>query len=63
MAQGDFATSFALSMARKDVGLMVDAADRPLAVLPGLAARMDALVARGEGERDLAVLARDATAR
>jgi 3-hydroxyisobutyrate dehydrogenase len=60
MAEADFATSFALTMARKDVGLMVATAERPLAVLPGIAARMDALLAEGEGERDLAVLARDA---
>ncbi len=60
MAEGDFATSFALAMARKDVGLMIAGADRPLAVLPGIAARMDALVGEGEGARDLAVLARDA---
>jgi hypothetical protein len=50
-------------MARKDVGLMTQAARMPLAVLPGIAARMDTLIAEGEGERDLAVLARDATAR
>lgn len=63
MAEGDFATSFALAMARKDVGLMTQTARMPLAVLPGIAARMDTLIAEGEGERDLAVLARDATAR
>jgi 3-hydroxyisobutyrate dehydrogenase len=63
MAEGDFAKSFALTMARKDVGLMVETARQPLAVLPGIAARMDALVAEGDGERDLAVLARDATGR
>jgi 3-hydroxyisobutyrate dehydrogenase len=63
MAEGDFATSFALTMARKDVGLMMGSAQRALAVLPGIAARMDALVAEGDGERDLAVLARDATGR
>jgi 3-hydroxyisobutyrate dehydrogenase len=59
MAAGDFATSFALAMARKDVGLMVDAVgNAPLAVLPGIAARMESLLEAGEGERDLAVLAR-----
>jgi 3-hydroxyisobutyrate dehydrogenase-like beta-hydroxyacid dehydrogenase len=63
MAQGEFATSFALAMARKDVALMLEAAGAPLAVLPGIAARMDALLVEGEGERDLAVLARDAVRR
>lgn len=58
MAAGDFATSFALAMARKDVGLMVEAAaGAPLAVLPGIAGRMEGLLAEGQGERDLAVLA------
>lgn len=58
MAAGDFATSFALSMARKDVGLMLEtAASAPLAVLPGIASRMDALVEAGQGAKDLAVLA------
>ena len=64
MAQGDFAPSFALTMARKDVRLMLEAAgDLPLAVLPGMAARMDQLIAGGHGEEDLAVLATDAVAR
>ena len=63
MALADFTTSFALSMARKDVGLMIDAAEASkLAVLPGIAARMDALIADGEGGRDLAVLARESCA-
>jgi 3-hydroxyisobutyrate dehydrogenase len=60
MASGEFGALFALDMARKDVRLMLEAAgDGPLAVLPGLAERMDELVAEGEGGRDLAVLARD----
>jgi 3-hydroxyisobutyrate dehydrogenase len=64
MANGDFATSFALAMARKDVGLMCETAgEARLAVLPGIAERMCVLCAEGEGERDLAVLARDACAR
>jgi 3-hydroxyisobutyrate dehydrogenase len=64
MARGDFAPSFALTMARKDVRLMLEAAgDAPLAVLEGLAARMDRVIASGRGEDDVAVLAADAIAR
>ncbi len=45
--------SFELSMARKDVRLMIEAAgDRPLAALPSLAARMDTMIAAGQGHRD-----------
>ncbi|MBM3908036.1 MAG: NAD(P)-dependent oxidoreductase [Gemmatimonadetes bacterium] len=61
MMKGDFTPSFELTMARKDVGLMLEAAgDRPLAALPSLAARMDALIAAGHGGEDFAVLAIDA---
>jgi 3-hydroxyisobutyrate dehydrogenase len=60
MAGGDFTPSFELTMARKDVRLMLEtAASVPLSVLPGLAGRMDALIADGEGAKDLAVLGRD----
>lgn len=60
MASGDFTPSFELAMARKDVRLMVETAgETPLAALPAVAARMDALIAEGEGGRDLAVLARE----
>lgn len=62
MAAGDFSPSFELTMARKDVRLMTElTAERPLAVLPSLATRMDALVDAGEGARDVGVLARDTT--
>ncbi|MDF1503948.1 NAD(P)-dependent oxidoreductase [Roseisolibacter sp. H3M3-2] len=61
MAAGDWTPSFELSMARKDVRLMLETADgRPLAALPSIAARMDALIAEGHGGDDLAVLGRDA---
>lgn len=61
MAAGNFTPSFELSMARKDVRLMLEtAAGASLAVLPGIAARMDALIADGFGADDLAVIARDA---
>ncbi len=64
MAQGDFDTLWTLTMARKDLGLMKDTAggDERLAVLPGLGARMDQLIAEGEDGRDVAVLARDSIA-
>lgn len=63
MAAGNFAPNFELAMARKDVALMTEtAAGRPLAALPAVAARMDALIAGGRGGDDLAVLARDAVA-
>lgn len=61
MAQRDWSVSWTLRMARKDLGLMREAiGDRPLAVLDGLQRRMDAMIDDGEGEQDLAILARDA---
>jgi 3-hydroxyisobutyrate dehydrogenase-like beta-hydroxyacid dehydrogenase len=61
MAEGDFEPTFELTMARKDMGLMLDAAgDRPLAALAAIAARADALIERGLGAKDLGVLAVDA---
>jgi 3-hydroxyisobutyrate dehydrogenase-like beta-hydroxyacid dehydrogenase len=61
MAAGSFDPSFALTMARKDVRLMLETAEGlPLAVLPGLAARMDALIQGGHGDQDVGVLAVDA---
>jgi 3-hydroxyisobutyrate dehydrogenase len=61
MAAGNFAPSFELAMARKDLRLMLETADdSPLAALPGIAARMDALIAEGRGGDDLAVLGKDA---
>ena len=64
MASGDYTASFELTMARKDVRLMIETAGAlPLALLPGLAARMDALIAAGNGALDMGVMARDAVAR
>ncbi len=61
MAEGRFGAQFELAMARKDVRLMLEAAGAlPLAALPAVAARMDALIAEGHGGDDLAVLGRDA---
>lgn len=55
--------SWELSMARKDVRLMMEEADRKnvaLAVLPAIAARMDAVIAEGHGGDDWTVIAKDA---
>ena len=46
--------SFAIEMARKDVGLMIAAAKgEPLVALPAIAKRMDELIAAGRGDEDL----------
>jgi len=64
MAKGNFAATFELAMARKDVRLMLETAgDRPLAALPAIAARMDQLIAQGHGAKDASVLGIDAVAR
>jgi 3-hydroxyisobutyrate dehydrogenase len=55
--------SWELSMARKDARLMTEEAARaqvPLAVLPTIAAQMDAFISRGHGGDDWTVLAKDA---
>ncbi len=60
MATGDDAVSWTLAMARKDLGLMLDAAGgRDLALLPAVGSRMDAMIGQGESEADLSILARD----
>ena len=64
MAKGDFTPSFELTMARKDIGLMLETAgDRPMATLPGIAARMDQLIAAGYGAKDCSVIGIDAVQR
>jgi len=61
MAEGDFAPSFELTMARKDVRLMLETAGaNPLATLPAIGERMDALIGRGYGNQDFGVLAVEA---
>lgn len=53
--------SFEISMARKDVRLMIEEAQRggvDLFVMPGVAAMYDAAIARGEGALDSAAAAR-----
>jgi 3-hydroxyisobutyrate dehydrogenase len=55
--------SWELQMARKDARLMAEAADAagvPLAVLPSIAALMDAAIARGRAHEDWTVFARTA---
>jgi 3-hydroxyisobutyrate dehydrogenase-like beta-hydroxyacid dehydrogenase len=61
MARGNFTATFELTMARKDVGLMLETAvDRPLAALPAIATRMDQLIEQGHGAKDASVLGIDA---
>ncbi len=53
--------SFEIAMARKDVRLMIEEAQRggvDLLVMPGVAAMFDAAIARGEGALDAAAAAR-----
>jgi 3-hydroxyisobutyrate dehydrogenase-like beta-hydroxyacid dehydrogenase len=62
MTARDFTPYFELAMARKDVRLMLETAGAaPLAALPSVAERMDALIAAGHAAADLAVLGIDAT--
>ena len=59
MARGDFSATFELTMARKDIRLMIEAAgNERLTVLPSLAQRMDEAIARGHGSEDLAAFMR-----
>jgi 3-hydroxyisobutyrate dehydrogenase len=58
--------SWELQMARKDARLMIEAAQQgaaPLAVLPSIAAVMDAFIARGHAHDDWTVIAKDALGR
>ena len=58
MAKGDFSASFELTMARKDLRLMIEAAgSQPMTVLPGIAKRMDEAIAKGHGADDLGAIA------
>ena len=58
MARGETTpASFAVEMARKDVGLMMAAAkDQPLVALPCIAKRMDEVIKAGRGGEDLVAL-------
>ncbi len=60
MTQRDFTPGFELEMARKDLRLMIETADRrPMATLPAIAKRMDALIDSGHGREDLSVIGKD----
>jgi 3-hydroxyisobutyrate dehydrogenase len=60
MARGDFSASFELTMARKDMRLMLDAAGgQPMTVLPAIAKAMDDAIAKGHGQDDLGAIAAD----
>jgi 3-hydroxyisobutyrate dehydrogenase len=60
MAAGNFTPSFELTMARKDVRLMLETAvDHPTPVLSAIADRMDELIDAGHGADDLAVIGMD----
>ena len=55
----NYTASFQLETARKDVRLMIEsAAGEPTPVLSAVAKRMDDLIARGQGEQDMAVMAK-----
>ena len=50
-------------MARKDAGLMIQEAERggmPLAAIPAIAEEMDKWIAKGYGNNDWTVIAKDA---
>ena len=58
IAQGDYSASFELTMARKDMRLMLEAAgNEPLVCLPAIAKRMDEAIASGHGQDDLGAIA------
>jgi 3-hydroxyisobutyrate dehydrogenase len=58
MARGDFSASFELTMARKDMRLMLEAAaGQPMTVLPAIARAMDDAIAKGHGQDDLGAIA------
>ncbi len=63
IAEGNFSQpSWELNMARKDAGLMIDAAKQggtSLAIIPAIAAEMDRWIARGHGTDDWSVIAKD----
>lgn len=63
MSEGDFSKpSWELSMARKDAGLMLAAAkktDAKLVVVPAVAGEMDRWIAKGHGQDDWSVIAKD----
>jgi 3-hydroxyisobutyrate dehydrogenase len=67
MASGNYdKPSWELNMSRKDVGLFMEAAAKggtKLAVIPAIAAEMDRWIAKGHGNNDWTVIAKDAADR
>src|SRR5262249_34180423 len=60
MAKADFPATFELTMARKDIRLMIEAAgDQRLTVLPSVAKRMDEAIGAGHGADDMGSIAAD----
>jgi len=60
MARRDFSATFELTMARKDMRLMLEAAgSNPTVVLQSIATRMDDAIAKGHGSDDLGAIAAD----
>jgi 3-hydroxyisobutyrate dehydrogenase-like beta-hydroxyacid dehydrogenase len=57
MARGDMTPSWNLAMARKDVGLMIETANEPVAILPAIAQRMDEMLAEGHAADDYGAVA------
>ncbi|HTZ69638.1 MAG TPA: NAD(P)-binding domain-containing protein [Acetobacteraceae bacterium] len=60
IASGDTSPSFEMSMARKDIRLMIEEAEghgMTLAIMPALAALLDAAIARGDGAKDVSAVA------
>ena len=63
MIDEDFPTSFSAKLARKDAGLVLDAAEArglDLAVASAVAARFDEAIEAGHGEEDMAAVYRAA---
>jgi 3-hydroxyisobutyrate dehydrogenase-like beta-hydroxyacid dehydrogenase len=59
MARADFTATFELTMARKDIRLMLEATgNQSLVVLPSIAQRMDRAIAGGHGREDLGAIMR-----
>jgi 3-hydroxyisobutyrate dehydrogenase len=61
LAAGDFVPLFEATMARKDLRLMLEEAGRhgaELLVVPGVAAMLDAAIARGDGACDMVAMAK-----
>ena len=60
IAEGDFSASFEMTMARKDVRLMIEEAKRhgvDLGILPAIAAVQDSAIAKGLGSLDTSAIA------